>query len=480
MVAVLDQYEIEYKETYVSGTYDQVVMGKMFFLTSSNGKEKKYAYGNRGVVYGSTNSDYAPHPGIGIFDLNNSVSYRSQPYKEKAGNCRSAKHHCYEERIYDTLTPDPLKCFKVNGAQPFIVTGGYNVEPALASSTYSGVEIENTAIIMFDNYTPTYSGNRDNFNPGVDRIWTRSFPFEPRYSNIKRQLTQKFTSIEAKYQASFFKQEFSTLLFKKAKTSLIVGTIGPRFTLKQNTSAQSLNYLTGALTGANDKFYHHWASDADTSNKVNVSPFGPPVYQTVTGACGTSDLTKVLFGFGDANTIFYDTQFSDPNDPTGYLRRGTNNWPEFRINNRTDYNSSYNSVPNPIYEQKTGSYWCVSPIIRGWKYGLYNGLPEYTSAYYRQGKYGQFRDLLEQRIYTSTINEKKSSNLTEGPVTVKFFDSNQMITDAVNTQSQNLDVNATSSLPYFDLEQRNRPEGSSITNLSLFNLNIDQLGNLTI
>ena len=55
-----------------------------------------------------------------------------------------------------------------------------------------------------------------------------------------------------------------------------------------------------------------------------------------------------------------------------------------------------------------------------------------------------------------------------------------MITDAVNTQSQNLDVNATSSLPYFDLEQRNRPEGSSITNLSLFNLNIDQLGNLTI
>lgn len=478
MVAVLDQYEVEYKESYTSGTYDQVVMGKMFFLTQSIGKQKLYAYGNRGVVYGSINSDYAPTPGIGIFDLNNSVSYRSQPYKEKSGNCRAAKHHCYEERIYDTLSPDPLKCFKINGAQPLILTGGYATEPGLSDSSFGGAELQNNAIIMFDNYTPSYAGNRDKLNPAVDRIWTRSFPFEPRYSNVKRQLTQKFTSVEANYAASFYNSEFSTLLFKNAKASLVVGTIGPRFTLKQNTSAQSLNYLTGALTGANDKFYHHWAMDANTTNKV-LDP-GRGIYLTVTGSCSPTDLTKVLFGFGDANTVFYDTQFSNPNDPTGYLRRGTNNWPEFRINNRTDYNSGYNSIPNPIYEQKTGSYWCISPIIRGWKYGLYNGLPEYTSAYYRQGKYGQFRDLLEQRIYTSTINEKKSLDFPEGPVTVKFFDSNQMITDAVNTQSQNLDEHATSSLPYFDLEQRNRPIDSTITNLSIFNFNIDQLGNLTI
>ena len=30
MVAVLDQYEVEYKETYTSGTYDQIVMGKVY------------------------------------------------------------------------------------------------------------------------------------------------------------------------------------------------------------------------------------------------------------------------------------------------------------------------------------------------------------------------------------------------------------------------------------------------------------------
>ena len=40
MVAVLDQFEVEYKETYTSGTYDQVVMGRMFAtVVGSSGKD---------------------------------------------------------------------------------------------------------------------------------------------------------------------------------------------------------------------------------------------------------------------------------------------------------------------------------------------------------------------------------------------------------------------------------------------------------
>ena len=470
MVAVLDQYEVEYKETYVSGTYDRVVMGKMFYQGITAGV-KRYFQDNRGVVHGMINSEDAPTPGVGIFDLNNSVSYRSQPYKEKSGNCKAAKHYCYDERIYDTLTPDPLKCFKINGAEPFVLDDTtYTNGPGLSNSSLGGVQLQTNALIMFDNYTPSYPGNRDNINLGVDRIWTRSFPFEPRYSTAQRQLLQKFDSIKSNYKVSFLSHSISNV--RKIKTNLIVGTIGPRFTLKQNTSVQSTNYLIGALTGANDKFYHHWVVDANATNKVFDA--SRSMYLTVTSSCSSTDLTKVLFGFGDANTVFYDTDFSNLDDPTGYLRRGTNNWPEFRINNRTDYNPSYNGVANPIYEQKTGSYWCISPIIRGWKYGLYNGLPEYTSAYYRQGKYGQFRDLLEQRIYTHTINEKQPA-MRESPITIKFFDDNKMLTDPVSTDSHNLNEHATSSLPYFDLEQRNRPNNSLIKNLSLFNFNIDKL-----
>ena len=200
MVAVLDQYEVEYKETYVSGTYDRVVMGKMFYQGITAGV-KRYFQDNRGVVHGMINSEDAPTPGVGIFDLNNSVSYRSQPYKEKSGNCKAAKHYCYDERIYDTLTPDPLKCFKINGAEPFVLDDTtYTNGPGLSNSSLGGVQLQTNALIMFDNYTPSYPGNRDNINLGVDRIWTRSFPFEPRYSTAQRQLLQKFDSIKSNYK----------------------------------------------------------------------------------------------------------------------------------------------------------------------------------------------------------------------------------------------------------------------------------------
>lgn len=42
----------------------------------------------------------------------------------------------------------------------------------------------------------------------------------------------------------------------------------------------------------------------------------------------------------------------------------------------------------------------------GWKYGLYNGVPTNFSAVFRQNHYGQFRDMLEGRIYTKTYNDK--------------------------------------------------------------------------
>ena len=39
--------------------------------------------------------------------------------------------------------------------------------------------------------------------------------------------------------------------------------------------------------------------------------------------------------------------------------------------------------------------------IRGFKYGLISALPTYTSCVFRQDRYGQFRDMLEQRPFTA-------------------------------------------------------------------------------
>jgi len=486
MVAVLDQYEVEYKETYISGTYDQVVMGKMFYPITLNGI-KRYVYGDRGVVYGSMNSHDAPQPGLGPFDLSTSVSYQSQPYYEKAGNCRAAKHTCFDERIYDTLTPNPVSCFKRNGANLFAINSNGAQTPGLGLA-YTAIDTNNNAFIMFDNYVPTQnSTSRKNFNPGVDRHWTKSFPFEPRYSGIKREKTQNFSNVKASYFASFLDDSaanFASLPISIKKNNLIVGTVG---TFRNSTIRQKKAPLEpGYLLGDNSKIQywdHLWAVDADTSRKFGTISLGT---LCVTGSCSNQDTIKVLFGFGDSNTIFYTGSYLNSNNPTNHAMMGTNNWPEFRKYNLTsgDY-----SLFSGKYEGVTGSTWCIGPIIRGWKYGLYNGLPDFSSAYFRQGRYGQFRDMLEQRQFTKYFKENNVAALAnavtnlgigDSPVTVKFLDSDENLTDPVRTQSQNLSFEATSSLPFFDLQQRNRPDVDPLSNLKLINFKVDTFGNTTL
>jgi len=50
-------------------------------------------------------------------------------------------------------------------------------------------------------------------------------------------------------------------------------------------------------------------------------------------------------------------------------------------------------------------------VIRGYKYGLYSANKVNTKLTYRLGQFGQFRDLLEQRLLTATNNSTITKNL---------------------------------------------------------------------
>lgn len=130
-------------------------------------------------------------------------------------------------------------------------------------------------------------------------------------------------------------------------------------------------------------------------------------------------------------------------------------------------NGSWNNIPG--HREKQGSVYKIGPIIRGWKYGLCSGTPAYSSVVFRRDRYGQFRDMLEQRIntvfrfkrivYGRGANFVDRTLITNPPVTVKFINplaSGNPITDPSLTLSQNLSPHVTSSLPYFDGEARNR------------------------
>ncbi len=45
-------------------------------------------------------------------------------------------------------------------------------------------------------------------------------------------------------------------------------------------------------------------------------------------------------------------------------------------------------------------FFVIGVKVAGWRYGLLSALPTKTSAVWRRDRYGQFRDMLEQRLYT--------------------------------------------------------------------------------
>ena len=95
-------------------------------------------------------------------------------------------------------------------------------------------------------------------------------------------------------------------------------------------------------------------------------------------------------------------------------------------------------------------------ILSGFKYGLINANPQKSRAIFRADRFGQFRDMLEQRPWSRFFSEADGSGPSEVPVRVRFVQRKNKelpVDDPEDTNAQNLSVFATSSLPYFDLDR---------------------------
>jgi len=88
----------------------------------------------------------------------------------------------------------------------------------------------------------------------------------------------------------------------------------------------------------------------------------------------------------------------------------------------------------------------------GWKYGLYNFRKQASSAVFRHDRYGQFRDMLEQRQYTKFYDvgdEWNPAGVQESAVSCIFVDGSGMPTsDPLQTSCLNVSQQMTSSVPY--------------------------------
>ena len=103
----------------------------------------------------------------------------------------------------------------------------------------------------------------------------------------------------------------------------------------------------------------------------------------------------------------------------------------------------------------------------GFKHGVRNITPIMTTSVFRYGRFGQFRDMLEQRkfarfykTWSNSMNQHIAkyggngyrTHITRGPLIIKFVEQNteNEVEDPATTTSSNLSQFATSSLPFFD------------------------------
>lgn len=413
---VVDQFDVLYSALLTGSYTDNYITGSMLSRTrNASGVGEILIPGDRRLAFSKLGVDRTQTPII-LTDTSQETSYQLQPWWERSGVQRCVRIFSNDERFYDSLLPNLTKMLKVDGGAiaisaglPFITIGHFS----------SGEDVTETVRAVG---------------------FIQSFPFEPKYSSIER-VKRLSDSLTVTYD---IEED------ERIDPALVKG-------------AAIFEFYGGAVPATINALWTSFSNDFESS----LAPLD------------SFSVASVLFGIGDRTTAAVSPGF--PGYPTG-------------------------SIGTPQARKKVVSAYSYlnGPIVRGWKYGLHDAHPHYTSCVFRRDRFGQFRDMLEQRLHPATLIDGENSpssislfaeeptamphtnptrntfsqNLknsnTQYPVTVKFV-RQQINTDkegvntlaypSVNpneTWSSNMSNYATSSVPYFDLDNnslgRNRGE----------------------
>jgi hypothetical protein len=424
---VLDEFEVAYRDEFVGGFSDDFISGTMVTQVASTTQKLVVLTGSRGRVFSEFNARNQATPDTSTAELlaNSSKNFRLQPWWERVGTPRVTNHYDDSECFWDSLMPSVADAFAKDGFKIFLSTlRAFVNEPNVATT--------NVGFVLLDGRAGTTAVNFANLN------WARSFPYEPRYSGVSRQKSiQKSFVAKSMATGSGFLVPIDPVQVK----GLFIGLMG-----SIPTNGIPFNEVS-------------WYADVD-------------LVSGLTSSMTLNDTVKVLFGFGDFNNVMIGTD--DSHGTIFGERSGTNNFVQTR---NVDHPISFFSSPS-------ANRYRFGPIIRGWKYGIRNGLTEFNHATFRRNRYGQNRDMLEQRLFTKFYLESKpgrATSISTSVVVVKFVDTNGNITSPENTQSQNLSFEATSSMPFFDGETRNRPTLNLLTqNSHIVSFQSDQFNNINL
>jgi hypothetical protein len=374
----------------------------------------------------------------------NLYSRRFIPSQEiQAGSFRNVRLTNPNEIFLDSLLPDPGEITRINGGICYESTvqrlaGGGIPEPTVLKGTY----------IMLTSAPPAPPVSPPTNDPS-DSEWLFAFPFEPKYSHLKRRLspTKGFASRKL-------------LIDDTGDGGGIAVTVArvDAFNPYSVAYRYQATHVPNAGTPITFNAYFHLA---DRNVTTDVDPLSPTNEITPLA----TDFLKHYFGIHNSrsrSTELVDLGISGGGDgPPWSFISGSGKTVLFHQDDvyrdagkRSCHVFGYGAAP------------------RGWKYGILNAVTYRSNAVFRRDRFGQFRDMLEQRLDSKFFGvagdavagaPRESKSTLDSPIKCRFVDSEGRSIEPNRTNSSNLSPEATSSLPYFDGMVKNRENPLNIS-----------------
>lgn len=411
---VLDQFSVENFFQNSTTIFDHYMTGSLVTITPTG-----IVTGERGRVFHNVEAklfgeEQTPFPGDRISE------YTILEYT-LALNLRFSQFASDNERYYDSLLPRIDEIVKIDGNLLSGANGGLitldpnQVQTALPSPFNSAGP---KAVFYFDFLSGSGRCPIGFVGSICDNKWTKAYPFEQRYSNLIR-----FTDVVSSFACNL-----------DVSGAEISKTVTNAYFWFQDFTNQRI--LAGGSAHDAATYTFTWVDSVNRNPQLRL--FGASSADLALQT--KSDAIKALFGIGDVNTM----QISGSSGSCG-----TTCFPSFRV---------YDSDPADVPSRELG--FAAGPSIRGWKYGILNGLPQNTKCCWRINRFGQFRDMLEQRqnskfFYETTVG-RSSQRVSAAPVSARFVNMSGLIVAPESTSCSNLSFEITSSVPYFDGDVRNR------------------------
>jgi hypothetical protein len=437
MDPIVDQFQVETSDQYYKSYTDGVMDGTLFstrasltVFTSSTGQTSTVTFSpNQRTNVISTVRNFL-YPFMSdtlegyyyIYNLINSYKPKSFLLKELKDFCgiqNNIKLTSFNERYYDSFMPDFASCIRKNEKSIH-----YLESPNEILKNYYDRKRSHGAIFLNSNSPET-----EDFEKMNDKRWNFSFPFEYDVPG---------------------KSEFPKSILTNVKTSIEDAS---SIELTENKNIEKMLICFESHDGILNVM-----CDIDNTSFIKETSD----LFAVTSSLSKDDMMKVLYGFGDKNTMESTIE--------GKIV-GHNHQPNFALEYRV-ISSGKNNFIN----------YQIGPIIRGWKYGVISGTPFFSSAVFNRNRFGHFRDMLEQRLDSKFFIEditddgrSANSKISVGssPVQIKFINiATGDIASPEKTLGSNITSTATSHLPYFDNLFTNRSDDFSQVNQTIVELTV--------